>query len=194
MDDRHIVPPCLFFFSFAFFCESMVISNFKKFKVSYETIVLFFTFLYYYLLWNEFVHILMYKSSWFVEFKDETYFIMRGKWSVYSYSFQFTFLCTVSLISQSFICWCHSDRGAKLLEMHARLEDRNAIFRHHILPTHAVHNLPSSCEAEVTCCVSDKGKWPRWWITQCIFRCLDAQQEHTSRSEWCIAVYQVKFY
>lgn len=136
----------------------------------------------------------MYKSSWFGEFKDETYFIMRGKWSVYSYSFQLTFLCIVSFISQSCICWCHFDRGAELLEIHARLEDRNAIFLHHILPTHAVHNLPSSCEAEVTCCVSDKGKWPRGWITQYIFRCLDAQQEHASRSEWCIAVYQVKFY
>ena len=49
------------------------------------------------------------------------------------------------------------DGGAELLEMHARFEDRNAISLHPVLPALAVHNSPSSCEAEVTSCVTDKG-------------------------------------
>ena len=96
----------------------------------------------------------------------EEYFKNKGNWhfskrerndEIYSYYFQFMF-CIVSFFLQMLTSFLAELVSNWRCTLQARFEDRNAIFLHPVLLTHTAHNLPLLFEAEVTRCVSDKGK------------------------------------
>lgn len=133
----------------------------------------------------------------------EEYFKNKGNWhfskrerndEIYSYYFQFMF-CIVSFFLQMLTSFLAELVSNWRCTLQARFEDRNAIFLHPVLLTHTAHNLPLLFEAEVTRCVSDKGKWPLGCIIQYVLRCLGTQlEEHSSRLEVMYFLCHLKCY